>query len=173
MPVKKTVRTLVLALFVLLPAVQLCGCSAPRSARKVDLTGQLKRLNKQVVGLNDKTSSLVDLIKALDTKEAQLNESVVLLQEVNKGTGVQIETTGELSRIVKTQNSKVASVLSVAQQVLALENGLKGSTEAQLGMSGTTLRLIQQLFSNLSAFSAINQQINGKMDRALDTMSNM
>lgn len=160
-------------LAVALAMLQLCGCSAPRSAEKVDLTGQLKRLNKQVVSLNDKTASLVDVIKALDTKEAQLNESVTLLQEVNRGAGLQIATTDELSRIVKTQNSNVSSVLSVAEQVLMLENGLLGSTKAQLGMSGTTLSLIGQLFSNLSAFSSVNQQIIRKMDQALNVMSNM
>lgn len=173
---KKSAATRGLAVMLLaaaLATLQLTGCSTPKSAQKVDLTGQLKRLNKQVLSLNDKTSSLVDVIKALDTKEAQLNESVTLLQEVNRGAGEQLETTGELSKIVKTQNTNVASVLGVAQQVLALENGLKSSTEAQLGMSGTTLSLIQQLFSNLSGFSSINQQIINKMDQALNIMSNM
>lgn len=149
------------------------GCSAPESVTKMDLTGQLKKINKQVAKLNAKTEGLVDVIKALDKKEEQLSGSVVLLKQVNEGADEQLATTKVLSGIVETQRSKVAGVLGIAQQVLSVEGGLKSDTETQLNMTGSTLDLVRALFANLNAFKSVNQTINNKMDRALEIMSNM
>jgi outer membrane murein-binding lipoprotein Lpp len=154
-------------------AVLLGGCSQPKSVAKMNLTGQLKNINKQVTNLNEKTENLVTVIEALDKKEEQLASSVVLLKQVNEGAGKQMATTEELSGIVKTQKGKVSGVLGIAQQVLAVEGGLKSDTETQLDMTGQTLDLVRALFANLNTFKSVNQTINNKMDRALEIMSNM
>ncbi|MFH1150384.1 MAG: hypothetical protein V1748_07910 [Actinomycetota bacterium] len=143
------------------------------NAEKMDLIGQLKKLNKEVGGLNDKTVDLVGVIHALDKKEEQMAASVTLLKSVNAGTQSQISTISVLSGIVGGQHSNVAAVLSVAQQVLDKECGLKAGTEKQLGMADTTLELINALYGNLDSFRAINEGINRKMDRALEIMSDM
>lgn len=159
-------------ILVILAAFSL-GCVNTAGIKKMDLTGQLKKLNKEVSGLNDKTASLLDVIQALDAKEAQLSESVVLLGAVDDKTKTQISTTRQLASIVRTQRSKVASVLGLGQQVLAVESGLKGHTEAQLGMAGTTLDLVRALMVNLQDFKSTNDGINHKMDQALSIMRNM
>ncbi|MBU1943060.1 MAG: hypothetical protein KKE36_05245 [Actinobacteria bacterium] len=143
------------------------------NAEKFDLIGQLKKLNKEVGGLNDKTVDLVGVIRALDEKESQMATSVSLLKSVKAGTQSQISTITVLSGIVGGQRSNVAGVLSVAQQVLDKECGLKAGTEKQLGMADTTLELINALYGNLDSFRAINEGINRKMDRVLDIMSDM
>lgn len=158
---------------VVFSALLLGGCSQPKSVAKMNLTGQLKNINKQVAKLNVKTEGLVDVIKALDKKEEQLAGSVVLLKQVNEGARKQMSTTKELSGIVQAQRGKVAAVLGVAQLVLLVEGGLKIDTETQLNMTGSTLDLVRGLFNNLSAFKSVNQGINNKMDRALEIMSNM
>ncbi len=170
--VKRAIAALTL-LAAALGAVLLGGCSQPESVVKMNLTGQLKNINKQVTDLNEKTENLVDVIEALDKKEEQLAGSVVLLKQVNEGAGKQMATTKELAGIVETQKGKVAGVLGIAQQVLAVEGGLKSDTETQLGMTGQTLDLVRALFANLNAFKSVNQTINNKMDRALEIMSNM
>jgi septal ring factor EnvC (AmiA/AmiB activator) len=159
----------ILALLATLPL----GCAQTQSLKKMDLTGQLKKLNKEVSGLNDKTASLLEVIQALDGKEAQLGESVTLLGSVDEGTKTQIKTIGELASIVRTQRGKVASVLGTGREVLSVESGLKQKTDSQLGMAGTTLDLVNALMINLNDFKNTNDGIIHKMDQALSIMRSM
>ncbi|MHB8894389.1 MAG: hypothetical protein ACYC99_04310 [Candidatus Geothermincolia bacterium] len=173
---KAAALTIILAVF-LSVALVTGGCvtkaSVQKNVQKYDLTGQLKRINKEVSGLNKQTISLVDVIQALDTKEGQLNDSVVLLKAIDGGAGKQIATIKVLSGMVKDQKSNVAGVLGVANEVMTLESGLKTGTQAQLDMSGTTLTLVNALMGNLTNFKNINDNINQKMDVALDLMNSM
>lgn len=161
------------ALTLMLLSVFPLGCINKASIQKMDLTGQLKRLNQQVSGLNDQTLSLVDVIKALDAKEAALTTSVELLSAVDQQTATQISTTRSLASIVASQKSGVGSVLGLGNQVLTVESGLLGSTATQLGMASSTLDLVHTLMGNLGAFKDINDGINKKMDQALGIMRNM
>ncbi|HEY5527665.1 MAG TPA: hypothetical protein VIK02_08795 [Candidatus Anoxymicrobiaceae bacterium] len=170
---KRKVTMALAVLTVAMLSVLPLGCVNKASVQKLDLTGQLKKLNAQVTGLNDKTSSLVDVIKALDAKEAQLSTSVELLNSVDAETATQISTIRSLASIVASQRSGVAAVLGLGNQVLTMESGLKLSTSAQLGMAGTTLDLVNALMGNLGNFKNINNGIINKMDRALGIMGNM
>ena len=154
-------------------AAMVCGCSAGDAVKKYNLTGQLKELNEEVAGLNIKTAELVETIAVLDEKEGQLAQSVELLLLMEAKTDEQLATTSELAAILEQERGKVAGVLSLAQQVLAVEQGLKGDTAMELGMAGATLELVNGLFGNLSAFGDINNAINAKLDRALEIMGNM
>jgi uncharacterized phage infection (PIP) family protein YhgE len=143
------------------------------AVQKMDLTGQLKRLNEQVSGLNDKTSSLLDVIRALDEKEAQLATSVELMTRMDGKTAEQLATTRSLISIVSSQRSRVAAVLGLGKRVLDLESGLKKSTADQLGMAGSTLDLVNALMGNLGIFRDVNDGISRKMDHALRIMRSM
>jgi len=153
--------------------VMLSGCSAGETVKKYNLTGQLEDLNEEVAALNAETAELVETISVLDEKEGQLGSSVELLRILSGKTDEQLATTSELSAILAQERGKVAGVLSLAQQVLAVEQGLKGDTATELGMSGSTLELVQALLDNLNGFAAVNGDINSKLDRALEIMGNM
>lgn len=169
----KAAATALALISVVLMAILSTGCIKKSSISKMDLTGQLKRLNQQVSGLNDKTSSLLEVIVALDEKESQLATSVELMTSMDSQTAQQISTTRKLASIVSSQKSRVADVLGLGKQVLTLESGLKESTQAQLGMAGSTLELVNALLGNLGSFRDINNGINRKMDRALQIMRSM
>lgn len=169
---KRLSALLAVCLAVALPVIS-GGCSAGETAQKFNLTGQLEKLNKEVAALNAETAELVDTIAVLDEKESQLNKSVELLLVMSGKTDEQLKTTSELSRILGHGRNGVAVVLSLAQQVLAVEQGLKGDTANELGMAAKTLDLARGLFGNLSSFASINNDINAKLDRALEIMGNM
>jgi hypothetical protein len=154
-------------------AAMLSGCSASDTVRKYNLTGQLEKMNEEVAALNTETAELVETISVLDEKEGQLAQSVELLLIMSGKTNEQLATTSELAAILAQERGKVAGVLSLAQQVLAVEQGLKADTATELGMAGSTLQLVQGLLGNLSAFREINNAINSKLDRALEIMGNM
>lgn len=154
-------------------SLALAGCSAGETLSKYNLTGQLEKLNQEVDSLNAETGELVDAIKILDEKEGQLELSLILLEQMNDKASSQISTTTALAGILEMGRLKVAGVLSLAQQVLAVEQGLKGDTQTELDLAGTTLHLIQSLNVNLESFKGINDQINSKLDQALQIMSNM
>ncbi len=78
-----------------------------------------------------------------------------------------------MADIVGRQREQVATILSIAREVLKVESGLKEGTERQMGIAGRTLDLVRLLYGNLMAFEGINRDINGKMDRALEIMRNM
>jgi hypothetical protein len=164
---------LIAASLALALATMLCGCSAGESVSKYNLTGQLEKINEEVSALNAETAELVETIAVLDEKEGQLAYSVELLLAMSGKTDQQLETTSELAAILEQERGKVAGVLSLARQVLAVEQGLKGDTAMQLGMSGTTLELVRELLANLGGFASINNDINSKLDRALEIMGNM
>jgi hypothetical protein len=153
--------------------VMACGCSAGESVKKYDLTGQLKKLNEEVAALNTETSELVDTIGVLDEKEGQLVQSVRLLLLMSGKTDEQLATTSQLAAILGQGRRGVAGVLSLAQQVLVVEQGLKGDTAIELGMAASTLELVHGLLGNLRAFEELNNAINSKLDRALEIMGNM
>jgi|GEM_PF-1250724 len=154
-------------------SLMFAGCSAGQTLKKYDLVGQLKKMNEEVENLNIETADLVEIIKVLDEKEGQLAQSLALLDLVDQGASAQVSTTIELSGLLRQNRLKVARVLSLAQQVLAVEQGLKGDTRAELEMAGTTLNLIRELHLNLENFKGINDQINSKLDSALEIMGNM
>jgi len=149
------------------------GCSTGDTVRKYNLTGQLEKINEEVAALNIETAELVETISILDEKEGQLARSVELLLLMSEKTDQQLATTSELAAILAQERGKVAGVLSLAQQVLEVEQGLKGDTTVELGMAGSTLELVKGLLGNLSAFRDINDAINSKLDRALEIMGNM
>ncbi len=157
----------------LMLAATACGCAAGDAVEKVNLTGQLEKINQEVAALNAETTELVETISVLDEKEGQLSTSVELLLMMNGKTDQQLATTSELSAILGQERAKVAAVLSLARQVLAVEQGLKGDTAVELGMAGSTLDLVRSLLGNLGSFASINNDINSKLDRALEIMGNM
>ncbi|MDI6831705.1 MAG: hypothetical protein QME88_10265 [Actinomycetota bacterium] len=163
---------LALALTLFLAAVA-GGCSAGDTLKKVDLNSQLSRINKEVAALNTETAELVETIAELDIKEGQLSRSVELLLVMKGKTEEQLATTSELSAILEEERSKVGTVLSLAQQVLEVELGLKGDTAMQKDMAAKTLELVRCLLNNLGNFRDINNAINSKMDGALEIMRNM
>lgn len=157
----------------LMLAGTICGCSAGEAVKKYNLTGQLEEINDEVAALNAETAELVKTISVLDEKEGQLSNSVELLLLMGAKTDEQLATTDELAAILGQGRGKVAGVLSLARQVLAVEQGLKGDTAVELGMAASTLELVRCLFGNLGSFASINNDINSKLDRALEIMGNM
>ncbi|MDD3719669.1 MAG: hypothetical protein PHP28_13530 [Actinomycetota bacterium] len=171
---KKRSRAMAMAAgLALMLAATACGCAAGDAVEKVNLTGQLEKINQEVAALNAETTELVETISVLDEKEGQLSTSVELLLMMNGKTDQQLATTSELSAILGQERAKVAAVLSLARQVLAVEQGLKGDTAVELGMAGSTLDLVRSLLGNLGSFASINNDINSKLDRALEIMGNM
>ena len=171
---KKRSRAMAMAAgLALMLAATACGCAAGDAVEKVNLTGQLEKINQEVAALNAETTELVETISVLDEKEGQLSTSVELLLMMNGKTDQQLATTSELSAILGQERAKVAAVLSLARQVLAVEQGLKGDTAVELGMAGSTLDLVRSLLGNLGSVASINNDINSKLDRALEIMVNM
>ncbi len=149
------------------------GCSAKDELEKYNLTGQLKKINREVESLNRDTGELVETLAVMDVKEGGLEESKALLNLLEGKTQDQVRTSQELADIVGRQREQVATILSIAREVLKVESGLKEGTERQMGIAGRTLDLVRLLYGNLMAFEGINRDINGKMDRALEIMRNM
>lgn len=149
------------------------GCSVKDGVEKHNLTGQLKKINREVEGLNRDTGELVETLAVMDVKEGGLEESKALLILLEGKTQDQVRTSRELADIVGRQRERVATILSIAHEVLEVELGLKEGTERQMGIAGRTLDLVRLLYGNLRAFEGINRDINEKMDRALEIMRNM
>lgn len=149
------------------------GCSAKDELEKYNLTGQLKKINQEVEGLNQGTGEVVETLAVMDVKEGGLEESKMLLGLLSEKTQEQVGTSRELADMVGRQRQQVSIILSIAQEVLSVELGLKEGTEDQMGIAGRTLELVRLLYGNLRAFEGVNREINGKMDRALEIMRNM
>lgn len=149
------------------------GCLKSQNIKKYDLIGQLKKINQEVEGLNLDTSQLVEVLAAMDVKEGGLEESTGLLAILREKTQEQVNTSRELAEMVSRQRQQVATILSIAQEVLQVEIGLKVGTEKQVGIASKTLELVRLLYNNLRTFEGINRDIGGKMDMALELMRQM
>lgn len=155
--------------------ITLCGsgCAAKSEAEKLNLIGQLKKINQEVQSLNQGTGELVETLALMDVKEGGLEESKAMLNLLGGKTQEQVGTSRELAEMVGRQKEQVTTILSIAQEVLRVQLGLKEGTQNQMGIAGRTLDLVRLLLGNLQAFEGINREINGKMDRALEIMRNM
>jgi methyl-accepting chemotaxis protein len=156
-----------------LAALPGCGQKIGSQVEKFNLAGQLKKINDLLDNLNRGTENLVGQVEEMDEKESGLYESVDLLNTLTGAMEEQGRALGSAHQLVAEQEDKVQQLLQLCEAILSVESQLKAMTSEQVNLTSLTYRYITQLIKHLESLSRTNENINRKMDLALEVMRNM